>query len=245
MNTQSSLEQLQQLKMHGMHNRYKAILEMPVHQQPQDMHALVALLIMAEKEHRNQQRSNRYLRRSKLRYDAVPEEIKCTPERNLSKDTMALLADGAYIRKGKNILITGATGCGKSYLACALGRQACEQGYSSLFLRMNTFIDEIAAAQLDGTVRKRVKQIERINLLILDDFGLKPLDNATRLILLDILEDRYKKAATIITSQLPIAKWYETIGENPTAADAIMDRLTSNAHRIELKGTSMRKDQND
>ena len=131
MNTQKTLEQLQQLKLTGMYQRYKSILEMPAHQQPQDMHALMALVTIAEKEHRSHQQTNRYLRRSKLRYNAVPEEIKCTPERNLSKDTLALLADGTYIKKGRNILITGPTGCGKSFLACALGRQACEQGYSS------------------------------------------------------------------------------------------------------------------
>ena len=150
------------------------------------------------------------------------------------------LADGMFIDRAENILITGATGCGKSYLACALGRQACSLGYRVIYFGMNRFLEKIAQSKLDGTFIKMLNQIEKTHLLILDDFGLTPLDSISRLALLQVLEDRYERRSVIITSQLPVMKWYDFIGE-PTLADAIMDRLAGNAHRIELKGESMRK----
>jgi len=150
------------------------------------------------------------------------------------------LADGMFIDRAENILITGATGCGKSYLACALGRQACSLGYRVIYFGMNRFLERIAQSKLDGTFIKMLNQIEKTHLLILDDFGLTPLDSISRLALLQVLEDRYEKRSVIITSQLPVMKWYDFIGE-PTLADAIMDRLAGNAHRIELKGESLRK----
>ena len=125
-------------------------------------------------------------------------------------------------------------------MACALGNQACALGYKTLYMNLNRFIEKIVHAKLDGTFIKLLNQLEKINLIILDDFGLAPLDQNTRLALLQILEDRYAKKSTIIASQLPIANWYESIGE-PTLADAIMDRLLTNAHRFELKGESLRK----
>jgi DNA replication protein DnaC len=150
------------------------------------------------------------------------------------------LADGLFIDRAENILITGATGCGKSYLACALGRQACSLGYRVIYFGMNRFLERIAQSKLDGTFIKMLNQIEKTHLLILDDFGLTPLDSISRLALLQVLEDRYERRSVIITSQLPVMKWYDFIGE-PTLADAIMDRLAGNAHRIELKGESLRK----
>jgi DNA replication protein DnaC len=150
------------------------------------------------------------------------------------------LADGMFIDRAENILITGATGCGKSYLACALGRQACSLGYRVIYFGMNRFLEKIAQSKLDGTFIKMLNQIEKTHLLILDDFGLTPLDSISRLALLQVLEDRYERRSVIITSQLPVIKWYDFIGE-PTLADAIMDRLAGNAHRIELKGESLRK----
>jgi DNA replication protein DnaC len=150
------------------------------------------------------------------------------------------LADGLFIDRAENILITGATGCGKSYLACALGRQACSLGYRVIYFGMNRFLERIAQSKLDGTFIKMLNQIEKTHLLILDDFGLTPFDSISRLALLQVLEDRYERRSVIITSQLPVMKWYDFIGE-PTLADAIMDRLAGNAHRIELKGESLRK----
>lgn len=239
MNTQSTLEQLQQLKLHGMANCYRAVLDHPVHQQPEP-HLLVGMMAEAEAQHRQHQRTELYLRLSKLRYSAQTEHVHCSPERGLGKEQLLLLSDGAFIQRGENVLITGATGCGKSYLACALGRRACVLGYRCAYYSMNRFVEALAAARLDGSYLKWLNALARTPLLILDDFGLQPLDHSLRLSLLQILEDRYAKGATLITSQLPVSKWHEYIGE-PTMADAIMDRLTAHVHRIDLKGESLRK----
>jgi DNA replication protein DnaC len=242
MNTQSTVDQLHELKLYGMAGLYQAITEQPVHQQP-ETHTLLGLLAEAERQYRLQQRTQLYLRLSKLRYHALMEQVDTTSQRGLTKEGLLQFLDGGFIERAENILITGATGCGKSYLACALGRQACMLGYRTLYLAMNRFIEALAAARLDGSYIKWLNQIARTPLVILDDFGLQPLDHAMKLTLLQILEDRYGKGATILTSQLPIKAWYEYLSE-PTLADAILDRLSAHAHRIELKGESLRKKKN-
>jgi DNA replication protein DnaC len=243
MNTQSTLDELQTLRLHGMAKRYEAVLGQPVHQQP-DGHSLLALLAEAESLYRNHQRTELYLRLSKLRYHATPEQVHCTPGRGLEKEQLITLCDGMFIGRGENILITGATGSGKSYLACALGRQACMLGHRTLYYSMNRFIEALAAARLDGSYLKWLNLIAKTPLLILDDFGLQPMDQQIRMALLQILEDRYAIGAVIITSQLPLNKWYDYFIE-PTLADAILDRLTASAHKIELKGDSLRKRKNN
>ncbi len=151
-----------------------------------------------------------------------------------------MIADCGFIERAENVLINGATGCGKSYLACAIGRQACAFGYRTLYFGINRFLEKISLSKLDGTYIKLLNQIEKAHLIIIDDFGLHPLDGITRRALLQMLEDRYGRKSTIIVSQLPVASWYEYIGES-TISDAIMDRLAVNAHRFELKGSSLRK----
>jgi DNA replication protein DnaC len=239
MNVQTTVDQLRKLKLQGMLRVYETSIAAPLHEQVSaDM--LVARMAEAELQYRTNKKTELYLRQSKLRYHAVLEQVYCNAERNISMEQLMKLADGLFIDRAENILITGATGCGKSYIACALGRQACALGYRVLYFGMNRFLEKVTQSKLDGTFIKLLNQIEKMHLLILDDFGLTPLDNVSRLAILQILEDRYGKKSTIITSQLPVMKWYEYIAE-PTLADAIMDRLAGNAHRIELKGESLRR----
>ena len=239
MNTTQTLQQMQQLRLQGMHHAYRSQLELPMDQQLEG-HDLVAQLVQSEQLSRANEKTTYYLKLAKLRLPATIEQIESSPTRNLTKQQMAALAEGRYLHQGENILITGSTGCGKSYLACALGHQACLQGYKTTYLNMNRLIEKITLSKLDGSYIKLLNHLEKQTLIILDDFGLQNLGQDVRLTLLQLLEDRYGKKSIIITSQLPIAKWYEYIND-PTLADAIMDRLTANAHRIELKGESLRR----
>jgi len=238
-NTDQTLEQLKQLKLLGMAQAYGTTLTLPAHELP-TAHELMAQLAEAEQHSRTYQRTQTYLKLSNLRYDAVIEQIQCSPERNITRNQLLALADCSFLQRAENILITGPTGCGKSYLACAFGRQACTMGYKALYLGMNRFTEKISLAKLDGSYIKLLNYIEKVPLIIIDDFGLTPLENQVRIALLQLLEDRYGKRSTIITSQLPVNKWYQYINE-PTLADAIMDRLSGSAHRFELKGESLRK----
>lgn len=239
MNTQITLDHLSELKLQGMALAYQAVLSMPVQDQP-SLNQFMARLAEAEIQHRTQKKTEMFLLQSKLRYNAVLEQIYCNVNRNLSRENLLAIADCSFIERSENLLITGATGCGKSFLACAIGRQACTFGYRTLYFGINRFLEKISSSKLDGSFIKLLNQIEKTHLLILDDFGLHPLDTVSRLAILQIMEDRYGKKSVIITSQLPIAKWYEYIGES-TIADAIMDRLAVNAHRFDLKGESLRK----
>jgi DNA replication protein DnaC len=239
MNTQATINELNQLKLIGMVQHYRGVLSLASHEQP-DAHTLLAQLTQAELQNRTDQKTKMLLKFSNLRFSATIEEITCGSGRNLSPEQLQSLAGCLYITRKENVLITGPTGSGKSFLGCALGNQACMMGYKVYYANMNRFADRIMLAKMDGSFVKLLNHLAKVSLLILDDFGLQIMDQNTRLALLQILEDRYQQNATMIISQLPFSHWHDAIGE-PNIADAILDRLTSCAHRIELKGESMRQ----
>jgi DNA replication protein DnaC len=239
MNTTENHQQLMKLKLQGMAKNYHAILQLPLNKQPEG-HELLSHLVQAEVQHRQVQRTNLLLRTGKLRYTASIEKIECSVQRNFTKQQLQQLADCSFVEKKQNILITGPTGSGKSFLACALGNQACLLGYRTLYLNMNRFLEKIAQAKIEGTYLRLLAQLEKAKLLIIDDFGLQPMSQDIKVTLLQILEDRYQIHSTIVAAQLPVSKWHSYLNDH-TLADAIMDRLSANAHRVELKGESMRK----
>lgn len=239
MNTIATLEQMKELRLAGMAQAYSQQLELPIHQQL-EAHELIAQLLQSEQLCRQHEKTSYYLKLAKLRLPAIPEQISCSAARNLTKQQLATLLEGHYLKMGENLLITGATGCGKSYLACALGYQACLLGMKTAYFSMNRLIERITLSKLDGSYLKLLNHLERQALIILDDFGLQPMQQDIKLALLQILEERHGKRSTLITSQLPVSAWHDYINE-PTIADAIMDRLTAGAHRIELKGESLRR----
>lgn len=239
MNTTSTLQQMKDMRLAGMHHAYQSQMELPLNQQLEG-HDLIAHLVQSELLNRSSERTAYYLKLAKLRLPAMIEEIECSAARNLTKQQLATLGEGRYLLIGENVLITGATGCGKSFLACALGHQACLMGYKTTYFNMNRLIEKVTLSKLDGSYIKLLNHFERQTLIILDDFGLIPMTQEIRITLLQLLEDRYGKKSIIITSQLPINKWYEYIND-ATLADAIMDRLTASSMRIELKGESRRR----
>jgi DNA replication protein DnaC len=200
----------------------------------------LALLLDHEATWRNDRRLALRLRHAKLRHLAVPEDVDYRAARGLDRRLFEVLLAGNWIAAHENLAIIGSAGVGKSWLACAIGHKACRDNRSVLYTRLPRLIDDLSLAKGDGRIAARMKSLARVDLLILDDWGLEPLDGNARHHLLEILEDRYGRHSTLVTSQLPIARWFDLIGD-PTYADAILDRLVHNAHRLELSGESMRR----
>jgi len=201
---------------------------------------MVSILVDSEWDDRNNRRIERRLRQAKFRYSANMEQILFNEDRNLDKNQLMRLAECSFIDKAENIMITGKTGVGKSYIASALGNQACTLGYKAIYANTGKLMSRLKMAKADGSYLKEIARIEKHDLLILDDFGLQPFDNQNRSALMEIVEDRHSKRSTIITSQWPISDWHEIIGEQ-TVADAILDRIVHSAHRMELEGPSLRE----
>ena len=200
----------------------------------------MALLLQAEADHRHENRYRRLLKNAAFRYQASMEEVHADPVRGIDKMLLSRLSTGDYIRKGETILITGASGCGKSFLASALGHQACRQGYTVEYHNMQKLLVKLKLARMDGSIIKLFDRMAKTDLIIIDDFGLTALQGQQQTDFLEIIEDRHAKRSTIIASQLPVASWFDVIGE-AIIADAILDRIVHASHRFELKGESLRK----
>lgn len=239
MSTQATINKMKEMRLLGMYRSFESMLQSSG-QQNLTTDEVVAMLVEAEWMDRINRRINRYLKAARFRYPATLEEVDYQASRNLDKNQLLRLSDCSFLDRKEAILITGPTRVGKSYLASALGHQACMQGYRVLYFNTNKFFTKLNRLKADATYDKEIRRIARHDLLILDDFGLKPLDQNSRYALLEIIEDRHNYKSTIFTSQLPLNQWHEVIGDQ-TVADAILDRIAHNAHRIDLNGESMRK----
>ncbi len=236
---EETLQKMKQMKFYGMSTAFRAGIE-DGRAQKMTADEMVSLLIEAEWDDRNNRRIERQLRNAKFRYKANLEQTHFDIKRNLDKNLFMRLAECTYIDRSENVLITGSTGIGKSYIASALGNQACTLGYKVIYANAGKLFSKLKMAKADGSYIKEITRIEKQDLLILDDFGLQPFDNYSRASLMEMVEDRHGKRSTIIASQLPVPQWHEVIGE-ATIADAILDRIVHDAHRMELTGESLRR----
>ena len=229
------------MKLYGMHRALKTSLESGKKEE-YTSDEMVAHIIEAEWDERQNRSIDQKVKNARFRYKAAVEEFHYNQDRNIERNQLMRFAECTFIGKHENILITGSTGIGKSYIASAIGHQACSLGYRVLYHNVPKLFSKLKMAKADGTYTKEIAKIERQHLLILDDFGIQPFDAQSRAALMEIIEDRHGKCSIIITSQVPVSKWHDVIGEK-TVADAILDRIIHEAHRLELKGESMRKKQ--
>ena len=229
---------LTQLRLKGMLRTWEALAETRRIQELSFTDGM-EMLLQAEDEERRNNRFERLLKNAKFRYQASIEELNYDPSRELDKNLITELATCQFIANGESLVVTGSTGCGKSWLASAFGHQACSHGYSVAYFNTQKFMLRIKMARLDGTILRFFDKIAKTSLFILDDFGLTHLEQQQQFDLMEIIEDRHGKKSTIIASQLPIASWYDII-RDATIADGIIDRLVHTSYRIDLKGPSLR-----
>jgi DNA replication protein DnaC len=238
-NNQATLDKMERMGMWGMQRAYRATMETAVSPDftPDE---LISRLVDAEWEERRNRRLRRLLQEAKFRYRAGLEDIDFALKRNLEKNQLARLSDCQWVEQHQDVILTGPCGSGKSFLSSALGQQACIQGYTVSYWPAAKLFEHLKLCKADGSYLKELARMAKRALLIVDDFGLEPLDASSRLSLLEILEDRHGRASSMFASQLPVSQWHQLIGD-PTLADAICDRIVHTAHRIELKGESVRK----
>jgi DNA replication protein DnaC len=240
MYNQMTQDKLNMLKLYGMAQGFQDQLESPGYNEL-SFEERLGMLVDKEVNYRENRRLKSLLKKARLRYSqACIEDIDFNATRGFSREQIMNLSVNSWIQKNQNIIMTGATGTGKSYLACAFGNNACRAGISAYYARLPLLLKELSIANNDGSYGKLLVKYSKIKLLIIDDYGFDPLKDKERRSYLDIIEDRYNCSSTIICSQLPIESWHDNIGD-PTVADAICDRLIHNAHKIKLKGESMRK----
>ena len=237
MNNQT-IEKMKTMKLYGMARAMASAIDMGIKDITPDQ--FIAHLVDAEWDDRYNRRLDRLIKNAKFRYRASIDEIDFSLSRNLDKNMVLRFSDCSFVKNKKNIIITGPTGVGKSFVASALGNQACIYGYVTLYFNTQKLFSALKLSKADGSYISQIRKIEKASLLVLDDFGLEKLDSQSRLSLLEILEDRHGLASTVITSQFPIPAWHEIIGD-PTIADAICDKMVNSSYRIELGGESVRK----
>jgi len=236
---EQTISKLNEMKLHGMAQamreqlKQSEISELPFEER-------FSLLVDREWTHRDNNRMTRLLQNAKLRLSASIEDIDFKAPRGLDRSVIFRLAECDWIRRAHNILITGPTGVGKTYLACALAHRACRSGFPSLYVRLPTLFQQIALARADGSYPRLLKRIGKAKVLAIDDWGIAPMSAIERRDLFEVIEERHGISSTIVATQLPVNLWHENI-RDPTIADAILDRIVHSAHRIELKGESMRK----
>ena len=236
---EQTLEKLYAMKLNGMADAFKEQLQQP------DMTELsfeerLALVVDRQWTWKEDRRMKRLFRNAKLKINGCVEDIDYKTPRGIDKSVILRLANCDWIRSAQNVIITGPTGVGKTYLACALANRACRMGFSAFYIRIPKLFQELAIATADGSYPKLMKKLSKARVLVLDDLGLAPMTAPERRDLLEVIEDRHALCSTIVATQLPIESWHDNI-RDPTIADAILDRLIHNAHKINLKGESMRK----
>jgi len=237
---EQTIIQLRQLKLSGMASALFSQMEQPGTYEGLSFDQRLQLLADSEAQERDERKQKRLLKAAKLKIAANAREIDYQQPRGLKQSLIASLLQCDWLKKSQNLLITGPCGSGKTYIACALGHTACLKNYSVKYYRLSRLFLELTQAKADGSYSKLLTTLSKTDLLILDDWGLEPLKAPQRNDLMEIMDDRHESSSTTIMSQLPTEEWYQSIGDN-TLADAILDRLMHNAHRIKLKGESMRK----
>jgi len=236
---QQTIAQLRELKLTGMADALQRQSEQPASSEL-SFEQRLALLVQHECDHRHERRSTRLLQQARLKYpQAAIEDFDTRPSRGIERSRFTSLALSDWSRAGHTIILTGATGCGKTWLACALAQYACRQGHSTRYLRVPRLAEEVRTLRAAGSYTKWLLQLAKAQVLVLDDWGLVGLDALTREALMEILDDRAGARATLVTSQLPVEHWHAWLGD-PALADAMLDRLLPQAHRIVLKGESLR-----